>query len=109
MNNINNIVDSVIKEFIEDENQPIIEITPSEQDERSGMKREQTYDVNYQKNINGEIIEIEGILKPYHTGRSVEYGFEPGYFSDSNNENYWDSNWETIEEEIRDKFYSQKY
>lgn len=90
-------------------NLPTIEIRNNEQDPRAPQRGETSYHVNYQKNVNGELIEIEGDLKPFHTGRSVEYGFEPGYFDDSNAENYWDQNWETIEDEIREKFYSQKY
>ena len=47
------------------------------------------YDVNYQKEVNGELIEIEGRLNPHHTGRAVEYGFEPGFITDEVSENYW--------------------
>jgi hypothetical protein len=85
--------------------QAMIEITPVEQDYRSGKSEPRRFNVNYQKDVNGELIEIEGTLNPHHTGRSVEYGFEPGYFTDQVAENYWNENWEAIEDEIRDKFY----
>jgi len=93
----------------EEGDQPIIQITPVEQDERSGKKQINAYGVNYQKNVNGELIEIEGTLNPHHTGRSVEYGFEPGYFTDQVAENYWNENWEAVEDEIRNKFYTLRY
>lgn len=56
--------------------------------------------VNYQKSINGKIIEIEGELIPFDTGRMINYKFEPGYFTDEESEKYFDSNWEDIEDEI---------
>jgi hypothetical protein len=110
-NKLEETVRNVIREFANDlANAPTIEITPVEQDERSGKKQINAYNVNYQKNINGELIEIEGTLSPHHTGRSIEYGFEPGYFTDgSPASTYWDENWETIEDEIRNKFYDLKY
>lgn len=104
-------VKKIVREELDDmnSNASTIEITPVEQDERSGKKQINAYNVNYQKNVDGELIEIEGTLKPYHTGRSIEYGFEPGYFTDPTMENYWDENWETIEDEIRNKFYDLRY
>lgn len=93
----------------EESEESVIEITPVIPDERSGKQQPKSYSVNYQKNINGKLIEIEGTLTPYHTGRDVEYGFEPAYFDEETNENYWNENWETIEDEIRDKFYTLKY
>ena len=86
-----------------------IQIIKNEPDERSPRNQDISYHVNYQKSVDGEIIEIEGDLRPHHTGRSVEYGFEPGYFTDKVAENYWDENWETIEDEIRDKFHQMIY
>jgi hypothetical protein len=107
---VKDTVKSVLKEFIsENFDTPIIEITPVEPDYRSGKSEPQIYHVRYEKNVEGELIEIEGSLKPYHTGRAVEYGFEPDYFAEPQNEQYWDENWEAVEDEIRNKFYSQKY
>lgn len=106
----NKLVKSVLREFLsENFDEAVIQITPVEQDERSGKKQINAYDVNYQKNVNGELIEIEGTLNPHHTGRSVEYGFEPGYFTDQVAENYWNENWEAVEDEIRNKFYTLRY
>ena len=97
------------KNLYENNNTPIIEITPVEPDYRSGKNEPKRYSVNYQKEVNGELIEIEGTLSPHHTGRAVEYGFEPATFTDEVSGNYWNANWEAIEDEIRNKFYSQKY
>ena len=109
--NILDQVNKIVREELDsmNANAPTIEITKHEMDLRGRQNEPIRYNVNYQKNVDGELIEIEGTLNPYHTGRSIEYGFEPGYFSDPAVENYWDENWETIEDEIRDKFYSQKY
>ena len=105
-NKLEETIRNVIREFAEDfANTPIIEIRKNEQDPRAPQKGEASYHVNYQIND----IEIEGDLRPHHTGRSVEYGFEPGYFTDSASEEYWDNNWETVEDQIREKFYSQIY
>lgn len=54
--------------------------------------------------LMNEIIEITGVLTPYHSGRSIEYKFEPNNLSDDETELYYDNNWEQIEEEILDKF-----
>lgn len=56
--------------------------------------------VEYCIKIAGEEIEIEGTLVPYYTGRSKEYKFEPGHFSDEKSEKYFDENYETIEDQI---------
>jgi len=109
-NKIEETVRNVIREFADNlANAPTIEITPNEQDPRNPRQGDTTYHVNYQKTVNGELIEIEGDLKPFHTGRNIEYGFEPGYFTDKVAENYWDQNWEAVEDEIRNKFYDLKY
>jgi len=60
------------------------------------------YDVYYCKTINGEVFELDGTLKPYYTGRTTEYEFEPGECSD---QDYFDENWEEIEKEILHKLY----
>lgn len=109
-NKLEETIRNVIREFAEEfANTPIIEIRKNEQDPRAPQRGEKSFHVNYQKNVNGELIEIEGDLRPHHTGRSIEYGFEPGYFTDQVAENYWNENWEAIEDEIREKFYSQTY
>lgn len=56
--------------------------------------------VNYTINTGLDIIEIEGRLRPYNTGRCEELEFEVGTFSDDISEGYWDENWEKISEEI---------
>ena len=66
-------------------------------DEESG------YDVTFTKELdNGEIFELIGRMEEYDSGRDIEYVFEP---SDNNNEDYYDDNWDVIEEFILNKFY----
>jgi hypothetical protein len=62
--------------------------------------------VNYSLNLGSEIIEIEGTLRPYNTGRCIDYEFEVGTFTDDISEGYWDENWEEISEEIIDLYQS---
>ena len=52
---------------------------------------------------NGEI-EISGSIVSYHSGRSLEYQFEPSWFSDGDSEEFWDQNWEDIEEKIVNQY-----
>ena len=86
-----------------------------ETDERNskGIK----YRVNYQKNIDFLvfkgmtinqyfILEIEGYLN--YSQKSKNYTFDPFYFSDYNSQDYYDKNWEEIEQEIINYFYSLK-
>jgi hypothetical protein len=102
-NKVTKLIESAIGGFMGNAQ---ISITPVEPDFRSGKNQPLTYSVMYEKEVNGELIEIEGTLTPHHTGRAVEYGFEPGYFTDgSPASQYWDENWEAITDEITDKFY----
>jgi hypothetical protein len=89
-------------------NKPVIEITPIKPDERSNKKNKEEYHVNYQITKNGDLMEIEGILKPYHSGRSQDYEFEPNYFMDEKSEEYWDNNWDIIEDQILTYFLNNK-
>ena len=58
-------------------------------------------DVRLEKTMdNGEIFELEGKLRQYSSGRADEWEFEPTYISD---DDYFDENWELIEEYILDK------
>lgn len=102
-------VKPVIKENEMNESQANIQITRQYQDERADENGDILYDVNYQIKINNRIIEIEGTLNPYHTGRSDEYEFEPGVFNDAVSEKYYDENWETIESEILNKLDDIQY
>jgi hypothetical protein len=66
-------------------------------DEESG------YDVTFTKELdNGEMFELTGRMEEYNSGRDIEYSFEP---SDNNNEDYYDDNWDVIEQFIKNKFY----
>jgi hypothetical protein len=66
-------------------------------DEESG------YDVTFTKELdNGEMFELTGRMEEYNSGRDIEYSFEP---SDNNNEDYYDDNWDVIEQFIINKFY----
>lgn len=62
--------------------------------------------VNYQITIDGKLTEIEGILNQLGTGRSEEHEFEPTYFMDDETEQYYNNNWEKVEDEILNKFYN---
>lgn len=100
-------------EYIKENAQPVnnnvkIEITKIEPDERSNMKSIERYDVNYQITIGGNLIEIDGTLEPYNTGRSTEFKFVPGHFADIETEKYHNDNWEQIESEILKHFYDTK-
>jgi hypothetical protein len=67
-----------------------------------------TYKVNYQKTVNDGLVEIEGTLKPYDTGRAIEYEFEPdGWFADPAHQQYYSDNWEQIQDEILNAFSSK--
>jgi hypothetical protein len=65
------------------------------------------YNVEYSLEINNTPINISGQLVPYHSGRSTDYTFEPSYFVDDESQNYFDENWEEIEDQILDQFYNQ--
>jgi hypothetical protein len=55
---------------------------------------------------NGDVFEVEGSLKHYHSGRSDEYEFDPEYVSD---DEYYTEHWETIDELIQDKLTEYLY
>jgi hypothetical protein len=61
--------------------------------------------VNYLVNYKFGFIEIDGYLKPYNTGRGGDYEFHPEINDDDEAQEYYDENWETIEQEILDEFY----
>lgn len=107
---IREVVKKILKEGLLHEQDAEITINKSEKDYRSkktGQKaRESSYDVNYQITIDGKLFEIEGLLIPYSTGRAVEYTFEPFYFDTPETEQYYDDNWENIEEQILEEFYA---
>jgi len=71
-----------------------------EDDERSYTGRS-TIKVYY---VNGNI-GFDGRLKEYHSGIGWQMEFEPDNFDDKESEDYYDENWERIEEEIVDEFY----
>lgn len=62
------------------------------------------YFVNYQ---TMDDIEIEGNLVMFNTGRSKEFKFEPSYIQPEYQE-YYDDNWESIEDEILSYFWKNK-
>ena len=106
MNKIKRLSD-ILNESVSHEEGTIIEIKIIKGDERAPKSNKKpNYTVNYQKNIDGETIEFDGTLKPYDSGRSVDYNFEVDFFTDDNSENYYDENWEDVEEEILKKFNS---
>ena len=106
---IRQMIDKVknFKQFVNEslqQNNIEISISKIEPDERSNRKQVNKFHINYQITIGGKLMEIEGILNPYHTGRSEEHEFEPIYFMDDETEQYYNNNWEKIEDEILNKF-----
>lgn len=91
----------VITESIDDKynNPPQITITKDVPDERSNNSNEY-YNVNYQVTVNGMLIEIEGIISQIQGN----FQFEPTSFTNNGSEEYYDNNWENIEDEILTKF-----
>ena len=70
-------------------------------DEKSG------YSVHLVKTLdNGDLFELDGELKPFDSGRDIDYEFEPDYISD---DDYYDENWELIEDYILDKLTDKLY
>ena len=84
-----------------------ITITRDERDERRPQgKSKPTYSVEYVYREGDSMIQFSGSLNPYHTGRDTEYEFEPSWFQDDESEQYYDENWEEIEDQILGKLYS---
>jgi hypothetical protein len=73
----------------------------SDEIEISGNE-EDGYEVYYKK---GDF-ELTGEIVPYHSGRDIDYSFEPSSYED---EEYYSDHWEDIEEEILNKFYDFLY
>jgi hypothetical protein len=61
------------------------------------------YEVNYQF----DDYEITGVLEKYYTGRGNDYKFIPSYFADKSSEDYYNDNWEDVEDEILSVFHSK--
>lgn len=66
------------------------------------------YSVNYQITIDGNDIEIEGNLNSYNSGRAEEYKFEVDTFIHEEDEEYYNNNWEDIEDQILTYFWENK-
>jgi hypothetical protein len=90
------------KKFNESVSNVTIDINLKDADERSPLKKDPIYDVIYSFNLNSELLELSGYLTK---GPSGNYEFDPSWFSDNEAENYYDDNWDKIEEEILQKFY----
>ena len=73
----------------------------SDEIEISGNE-EDGYEVYYKK---GDF-ELTGEIVAYHSGRDIDYSFEPSSYDD---EEYYSDHWEDIEEEILNKFYDFLY
>lgn len=89
-----------LKKFNESDETTVITITKQDSDDRNQLNE---LNVNYQTRVDGEDLEIDGSLKSFYTGRSTEYDFEPSNFGSKKSEEYYDNNWEDIEEEIQDE------
>lgn len=103
------MIESVLSEMDSPQYHSEIKFTPIESDERGPEKdkKPKSFDVSYvlYNEFNDIEGEISGSLKPYHSGRAWEYEFEPSWFDQEWTEDYYDTNWEAIEEEVLKKFY----
>lgn len=101
------LVEQVIKEE-ENASRLEIDITKDQPDERAPRKmKAPTYSVEYVFEEDGIMLQFSGSLIPFHTGRDYDYQFEPSWFQDDESENYYNENWEKIEDQIMDKFYEE--
>lgn len=64
------------------------------------------YEITYVYQDDENFYQFSGYLLPVHTGRNVEYSFEPSWFMDEESEEFYEKNWEMIEEQIINKFHS---
>ena len=112
MKNIKSIND-FLNENIDDENIVNVNIDQNDSVDQN-IKIEITkedigeYSVNYQITVDGNEIEIEGDLIGYFSGRAKEYKFDVGTFINKEDEEYYDNNWENIEDEILAYFWENK-
>lgn len=108
MKELRRLVEQIVNE-LEKSSDIEITITKRNEDERDLKRHGQTkYDVDYVYTEDDTMIQFSGSLNPYHTGRDYEYEFEPSWFHDKESEQYYNENWEDIEEEILEKFYKEK-
>lgn len=70
---------------------PEITITPSGKDR---------YDVEYIVQFGDTLIELNGELVPFNDGRHIDHEFEIGWFQDKESEEFYDYNWEMVEDQI---------
>ena len=70
---------------------PEITITPSGKDR---------YDVEYTVQFGDTLIELNGELVPFNDGRHIDHEFEIGWFQDKESEEFYDYNWEMVEDQI---------
>lgn len=79
-------------------------------DDTDTLKIEIEYDEDtdsYEVEYEFDGIEIYGVLEKYYTGRDNQYEFKPSYFEDTRAEEYYDENWEDINDEILSVFHSK--
>jgi hypothetical protein len=62
------------------------------------------YDVEYSINFGDTLIELDGELVPFYDGRHTDYEFEIGWFQDKESEEFYDFNWEMVQDQIKSEF-----
>lgn len=107
------MIEGVLSEMERPQYHSKIEFTPIESDERrpNNDEKPKSFDVSYvlYNEFNDIEGEISGTLKPYHSGRAWEYEFEPSWFDREFTEDYYETKWEDIEEEILEKFHNHEH
>jgi hypothetical protein len=108
-NSIDDVINNLDKNFNIESRDMVLEILSRgggvDKPEISIHEEGKTIKVYYVKGDIG----FDGRLLKYHSGRAEEYEFEPTYFNDKESEEYFDNNWEKVEEEILNEFYEYLY
>ena len=64
-------------------------------------------EVTYEDTVDGLDIEIEGIMRKEYDGRASFYTFEPDWFVSKEARDYYDENWENVQDAILQQFNNQ--
>lgn len=99
-----NLNDNIVEFELDEAKDIIITIILHEEDEKELITGKSLYDVSYEFTFGNERVEIKGTLS------SIDYniGFEADNFTTDEAEEYYNENWEEIEEEIIKKFNDMK-
>lgn len=104
---ISDFPDFIYEEINENHTQPVINFTRDESDTNK-------YTFSYQCTKKCELIEVEGTMQPYYSGRAIEHNMEWGFTNEAFSEiveteeglAYKDTISCTVEEEVYTAFYN---